>query len=64
MRPDYMILYKKTANAPYCQDYIFGEIAARAEANRLWKDGAVYIELLKRDLPRRGGFVRVKIVTR
>lgn len=64
MRPDYMIVYMKENNSFFRQDYIFGETAARNEANRLYKEGFVYVELLKRAVGRRGGFDRVKKVDR
>ena len=63
MKPDYMIVYMKDNNSFFRQDYIFGE-TARNEANRLYKEGFVYVELLKRAVGRRGGFDRVKKVDR
>lgn len=64
MKPNYMIVYMKENNSFFRQDYVFGEIAARKEAHRLFTEGFVYVELLKRSSARRGGFERVQKVDR
>lgn len=59
MKADYKIMYKKNADGVWSYDEVFGETYARSEANRLWKEGYIQVELYSRV---RGGWQLVKSV--
>lgn len=54
-----MVLYKKTSNSSYKQEFYLGEEAARKDANRMFVEGFVLIELYSRC---RDGWTLVKKV--
>lgn len=57
---NFMLTYKLSKNGVWHTDYFITEELARNEANRLFQEGYVHIELLKK--VRNGGYVTVKKV--
>lgn len=57
---NFMVMYKLNNNGVQHADYFITEELARNEANRLFKEGYVHIELLKK--VRSGGYSTVKKV--